>query len=227
MQQRRPRELRIIAGEWRGRKLRFPAQTSIRPTPDRVRETLFNWIGPRIRGVHALDLFAGSGVLGLEALSRGAAAVTFVDSDPRAVQALRERLVEWGAQGGTVVRAEAQAFVAAGVRRVAEAGGAAEKIGAGGAAEITADAGRVVAGQFGLVFLDPPFAAGLLSPIAQALESGGWLAPGALLYVEAAAADRLPAWPADWELLRSGQAGAVGYHLLRRAGRHLGTGQPT
>lgn len=218
MQQRRPRELRIIAGEWRGRKLRFPAQTSIRPTPDRVRETLFNWIGPRVRGVRALDLFAGSGVLGLEALSRGAAAVTFVDSDPRAVQALRERLVEWGAQGGTVVRADAQTFVAAGVRRVAEAGGV---------AEIAAGAGRVVADQFGLVFLDPPFAAGLLPPIAQALESGGWLAPGALLYVEAAAEDRLPEWPADWELLRSGQAGAVGYHLLRREGRRLGTGQPT
>ena len=199
MQQRRPRELRIIAGEWRGRKLRFPAKTTIRPTPDRVRETLFNWIGPRIRGLRALDLFAGSGVLGLEALSRGAAAVTFVDSDPRAVQALRERLTEWGAQGATVIRAEAQAFVAAGA----------------------------AAGPFGLVFLDPPFAAGLLPPIARALEMGGWLEPGALLYVEAAAAERLPEWPAGWESLRSGQAGAVGYHLLRREGRRLGTGQPT
>lgn len=212
MPQRRPRELRIIAGEWRGRKLRFPADTSIRPTPDRVRETLFNWIGPRVRGVRALDLFAGSGVLGLEALSRGAAAVTFVDSDPRAVQALRERLAEWGAQGATVIRAEAQAFVAAGT-------------GAGTGTRV--DAVGAAAGPFGLVFLDPPFAAGLLPPIARALEAGGWLEPGALLYVEAAAAERLPEWPAGWESLRSGQAGAVGYHLLRREGRRLGTGQPT
>ena len=83
------------------------------------------------------------------------------------------------------------------------------------------------AGPFGLVFLDPPFAAGLLPPIARALEMGGWLEPGALLYVEAAAAERLPEWPAGWESLRSGQAGAVGYHLLRREGRRLGTGQPT
>ncbi|MCU0758907.1 MAG: 16S rRNA (guanine(966)-N(2))-methyltransferase RsmD [Steroidobacteraceae bacterium] len=199
MQQRRARELRIIAGEWRGRKLRFPAQTSIRPTPDRVRETLFNWIGPRITGRRALDLFAGSGVLGLESLSRGAAAATFVDSDPRAAQALRERLAEWGARGGTVVRADAQAFLAA----------------------------RPADGPFGLVFLDPPFAAGLLPAIVARLESGGWLDPGALVYVEAAAADRLPEWPAGWEVLRSGQAGAVGYHLLRREGRHVATGHPT
>lgn len=89
MPQRRPRELRIIAGEWRGRKLRFPAETSIRPTPDRVRETLFNWIGPGIRGLRALDLFAGSGALGLEALSRGAASATFVERDRGALTALR------------------------------------------------------------------------------------------------------------------------------------------
>ena len=87
MQHRLPRELRIIAGEWRGRKLRFPDRTEIRPTPDRVRETLFNWIGTRVRGVRALDLFAGSGALGLECLSRGAVAATFIDSDPRALQA--------------------------------------------------------------------------------------------------------------------------------------------
>jgi 16S rRNA (guanine966-N2)-methyltransferase len=201
MQQRRARELRIIAGEWRGRKLRFPAETTIRPTPDRVRETLFNWIGPRISGVHALDLFAGSGVLGLEALSRGAASVTFVDSDPRALQALRERLAEWRSQGGTVIRAEAQAFLAA----PATTSGSA---------------------PFGLVFLDPPFAAGLLPAVMRALESGGWLAPSALVYVEAPAGGRLPDWPEGWELLRSGAAGAVGYHLLRRGERRVATGHP-
>ena len=84
------RELRIIAGQWRGRRWRFPAGPDIRPTPDRVRETLFNWLAPHIRGARVLDLFAGSGALGLESLSRGAAHATFVDADPRAVEALRE-----------------------------------------------------------------------------------------------------------------------------------------
>jgi 16S rRNA (guanine966-N2)-methyltransferase len=115
------------------------------------------------------------------------------------VLALRERLAEWGARGGSVVRADAQAFLA------------------------TAPAG----GAFGLVFLDPPFAAGLLPAIAARLESGGWLDPGARVYVEAPAGDPLPAWPPGWEVLRSGRAGAVGYHLLRREGRRVATGHPT
>ncbi|MFM7432327.1 MAG: 16S rRNA (guanine(966)-N(2))-methyltransferase RsmD, partial [Gammaproteobacteria bacterium] len=86
---RQARELRIIAGTWRARRLRFPAGPDIRPTPDRVRETLFNWLAPVIRGARVLDLFAGSGALGLEALSRGAAQVHFIDTDARAMAALR------------------------------------------------------------------------------------------------------------------------------------------
>src|SRR5579859_3427309 len=85
-------EFRIIAGQWRSRKLHFPSLPGIRPSPDRVRETLFNWLRDRIEGAACLDLFAGSGALGLEALSRGAAAVVFVDRERVAVQALREHL---------------------------------------------------------------------------------------------------------------------------------------
>ena len=157
------------------------------------------------------SLFAGSGMLGLESLSRGAAAVTFVDSDPRAVQALRERLADWHAVGGSVIRADAQQFLA---------GGCVPR-------PVDGSAAPPGAGPFDLVFLDPPFAAGLLPPVAQALEQGGWLAPDALLYVEAAAEDRLPDWPPAWQPLRSGSAGAVGYHLLRREGRSVANGQPT
>ena len=80
------RVLRIIGGAWRGRKLRFPRDADIRPTPDRVRETLFNWLGARVAGARCLDLFAGSGALGLEALSRGAAHVTFVEQDTLAAR---------------------------------------------------------------------------------------------------------------------------------------------
>jgi 16S rRNA (guanine966-N2)-methyltransferase len=100
----RSRVLRIIGGTWRGRKLRFPASAAIRPTPDRVRETLFNWLGPATQGAVCLDLFAGSGALGLEALSRGAAQVTFVE--------LRALLTEWQAGDATVERTDALRYLA-------------------------------------------------------------------------------------------------------------------
>src|SRR5882757_2999867 len=107
----RSRVLRIIGGSWRGRRLRFPPQEEIRPTPDRVRETLFNWLGSRVPGSRCLDLFAGSGALGLEALSRGAAQVTFVEREPVAVRELRARLTEWRAVGGVVEHSDALRFL--------------------------------------------------------------------------------------------------------------------
>jgi hypothetical protein len=109
---REARVLRIIGGMWRGRKLRFPPSPEIRPTPDRVRETLFNWLAPRLPGARCLDLFAGSGALGLESLSRGAGHVTFVERDPAAARELRARLAEWGATGGHVEQTDALRFLA-------------------------------------------------------------------------------------------------------------------
>src|ERR1700744_2986212 len=97
-------EFRIIGGEWRSRRLRFPPLPGIRPSPDRVRETLFNWLRDRIEGARCLDLFAGSGALGLEALSRGAAHVTFVDKEAAAARELRGRLGEWQAGDAGVER---------------------------------------------------------------------------------------------------------------------------
>jgi 16S rRNA (guanine966-N2)-methyltransferase len=182
------RVLRIIGGTWRGRKLRFAAGADIRPTPDRVRETLFNWLGPRVAGARCLDLFAGSGALGLEALSRGAAQVTFVEQDARAARELAGRLLEWQAQGGHVARADALRFLAG------------------------------PAGAYGVVFLDPPFASDLLARAAAALAVHGWLAPGALIYVEAGARDALPPLPPEWRLLKAKQAGEVGYYLFAHAG---------
>jgi 16S rRNA (guanine966-N2)-methyltransferase len=176
--------LRIIGGTWRGRKLRFPAGTAIRPTPDRVRETLFNWLGTAVDGAHCLDLFAGSGALGLEALSRGAAHVTFVERDAAAARALRERLVEWQAGDARVERTDALHYLA-------------------GAPQ-----------PFDIVFLDPPFAAGLLTRAAALLEERHWLAAGARIYVECAAREGLPPLPASWRPLKAKQAGEVGYHLL-------------
>jgi len=192
------RELRIIAGTWRGRRLRFPAGPDIRPTPDRVRETLFNWLAPHLRGARVLDLFAGSGALGLEALSRGAAFAAFVDADARAIAALRARFEEWQIPAAQVVatRADAAALVAAAPR-----------------------AGEL---PFDIVFLDPPFAAGLWETVAGRLERNGWLAPQAFVYLEAPLQHSMTALPTGWQAWREGKAGEVGYHLFRRSAAALG-----
>jgi 16S rRNA (guanine966-N2)-methyltransferase len=186
----RARVLRIIGGTWRGRKLRFPAAAAIRPTPDRVRETLFNWLGAATPGARCLDAFAGSGALGLEALSRGAAHVTFIEQDAAAAAALRERLAQWGAGNALVVRADALRHLAA----------------------------PPPTHPYDIVFLDPPFAAGLLGRAAALLERG-WLREAALVYVECAAREPLPSLPASWQPLKAKQAGEVGYHLFAHAAR--------
>ncbi len=103
-------QFRIIGGEWRGRKLKFPDVAEIRPTPDRVRETLFNWLQPHILGARCLDLFAGSGAVGLEALSRGAATVTFVEQDRHVAEAIRQHLQLLNGNG-TVVEQEALGYL--------------------------------------------------------------------------------------------------------------------
>jgi 16S rRNA (guanine966-N2)-methyltransferase len=178
------RVLRIIGGTWRGRKLRFPASAEIRPTPDRVRETLFNWLGARTCGARCLDLFAGSGALGLEALSRGAAHVTFVEHDETAARALRARLSEWQARDARVERQDALGFLA-------------------GAAQ-----------PFDIAFLDPPFGSELLTQAALRLAQGEWLRPGALIYVECAARAGAPPVPGSFGALKAKQAGEVGYYLF-------------
>jgi 16S rRNA (guanine966-N2)-methyltransferase len=178
--------LRIIGGEWRGRKIRFPGAEGLRPTPDRVRETLFNWLAPAIAGSRCLDLFAGSGALGLEALSRGAAGVTFVERQREAAQQLSETAASLARGRAVVHQADVAAWLAG------------------------------PATPFDIVFVDPPYGSGLLAESMQSLEAGGWLAPGAFIYLEAPAKAGAPTLPASWSLHRSGRAGAVGYHLARR-----------
>src|SRR3990167_7917208 len=101
----KPGTVRIIAGEWRGRRLKVPDIKDLRPTPDRVRETLFNWLAPYIAGARCLDLFAGSGVLGFESLSRGASTVTMVDESPDVVSLIKEQLELFRAANAEVYRA--------------------------------------------------------------------------------------------------------------------------
>jgi len=110
---RRPaNRVRIIGGRWRSRLVKFPPTMSLRPTPDRVRETLFNWLGQRLDGLACLDLFAGSGALGFEAMSRGAARVTMVERDREVVNALRANARELAAEALDIVQGDALAFLA-------------------------------------------------------------------------------------------------------------------
>lgn len=184
--------LRIIGGSWRGRRWRFPDLEGIRPTPDRVRETLFNWLGARVPAARCLDLFAGSGALGLEALSRGAAHVTFVEKEGLAVNEIRARLHEWGAADAHVAQADALLFLGR-----------------------TAAAATSARG-FDIVFLDPPFDSDLLGSAIRLLDERAWLLPGGQIYVELDADTALPALPKSWKAVKAKQAGAVGYHLLER-----------
>jgi len=175
-------EFRIIAGQWRRRKLHFPPLPGIRPSPDRVRETLFNWLRDRVEGARCLDLFAGSGALGLEALSRGAAGVTFVDKERQAAEAIRGHLTLLGATGGEVLQVDALSWLAGTPK------------------------------PYDLVFLDPPFDTDLV-PEACARLRDGWLKPGAWVYIEHAA-ERVPALPPEWQVVRESKAGRVGFRLV-------------
>lgn len=179
-------QLRIIGGTWRSRRITFPDVEGLRPSPDRVRETVFNWLAPVIEGARCLDLFTGSGALGLEALSRGAREVVFVDRDPRVVTELQQNLRLLQAQGAQVIGTDAQSYLQREPR------------------------------PFDVVFLDPPFRRDLLRPCIALLEERGWLAPAAYIYIEAERELAAPPLPPQWELLRSKSAGDVGYHLARR-----------
>jgi len=178
-------QLRIIGGSWRGRKLAFAPLPGLRPTPDRVRETLFNWLAEVIRGARCLDLFAGSGALGIEAASRGAALCVLVEQDRQAARVLREQVSRFGARQVQVVEADALNWLSAASQ------------------------------PFDIVFLDPPFHAGLLQDCVRLLENGGWLAPQAWIYLEAEHAAQL-GLPDNWELYRDKRAGQVSYRLVRR-----------
>lgn len=175
--------VRIIAGEWRGRRIRFPAAPGLRPTSDRRRETLFNWLAPDLPGSRCLDLFAGSGALGFEALSRGAALAVLVEASREVAAALAASARTLSADDRCrVVHARAERFLA----RTAE--------------------------PFDIVFLDPPFDRPNLVAAACARLDPSWLSPRARIYLEVDAHADRPRLPPAWRLLRehgSGDARAL------------------
>lgn len=179
-------QVRIIAGEWRGRRLKVPDIKDLRPTPDRVRETLFNWLAPSISGAHCLDLFTGSGVLGFEALSRGAASVTMVDQAPAVITLLKAELTQFRAENAQVYRAQIPKQLKEPER------------------------------PFDIVFLDPPYQENLLLPTCFYLEERGFLAEFSQIYLEANQVIKDNDLPPNWRIVKAQQAGQVFYHLANR-----------
>jgi len=185
--------LRIIGGEWRSRVVAFADVPDLRPTPDRVRETLFNWLQPTLVGARCLDLFAGSGVLGFEALSRGAATVTALELDARAATAIRANIK---ALQTDKLRLEQR----------------------NGLEWLRNNAQQQ---RFDVVFLDPPFADNPYEDCCRLLHEQQWLAPAALVYLESGSKLETIALPQGWELIRNKRAGAVFYGLARVAAHSL------
>lgn len=178
---------RIIGGKWRSRTIKFDDAEGLRPTTDRIRETLFNWLLPYVSQSTCLDAFAGSGVLGFEALSRGAAAVVFFEQNKTTAENLRENTRRLETDGASVQQQDVLRWLAA---------GHGDK-------------------SFDLVFLDPPFHNMLLAETASLLESSGCLAGDAIIYVEHAAGESFAA-PDNWICLKDKKAGQVSYKLFER-----------
>ncbi len=181
-------QLRIIGGTWRSRKLPVADVEGLRPTPDRVRETLFNWLTGWVANARCLDAFSGTGALGLEALSRGASEALFLEYSPKAAQTLKSNLQTLRSENARVEQTDALQWLS-----------------------------RPALQTYNLVFLDPPFRKQLLQPVCEQLQANGWLAQDALVYVEAEKElSPLPV-PANWELWKEKSAGQVISCLYRVA----------
>ncbi len=184
----RTNTIRIIGGEHGGRRLKFPDVKGLRPTPDRLRETLFNWLQGVVPGAKCLDLFAGSGAIGLEALSRGAGKLVFCEQSTRAARQLQENIDLLGLQAvARIYQMDARQLLQ-----------------------------QAIDQPFDLVFLDPPFTAGLLPDIIGLLEQPGWLAEHAYLYIEQDANHPWPDIPPAWKLYREASAGQAACRLFQR-----------
>lgn len=178
-------KLRIIGGEWRSRLIAFDDAPGLRPTPARVRETLFNWLQTDVVNSRCLDLFAGSGALGFEAASRGAGQVVLVENNPNTCRKLKENCTALTAERIEVVQAEVMRFI--------ERGDPA----------------------FDVIFLDPPFGQGLVEPICRQLADAGLLAAYGKIYVETERKLALNDLPGRWRRLKYKQAGEVAYSLYQ------------
>jgi 16S rRNA (guanine966-N2)-methyltransferase len=155
-------KIRIIAGKWRGRKLDVIDSPDLRPTPDRIRETLFNWLQQEIVGARCLDLFAGTGALAFEALSRGAAEVFMIESNPKIVETLKQHAETLGCEGHTIQLADATSWLKQGIN------------------------------GFDIIFLDPPFRQGYIEQCCVLIQEESLLKSNGLVYIESEKSIKLP-----------------------------------
>lgn len=179
-------EIRIIGGKWRSRKIHFPDSLGLRPTPDRIRETLFNWLAPYIAGARCLDLFTGSGALALEALSRDAFQVVAIDRSSIVITALKKTIEILEADQIELIQTNALTWI--------------EKPGI----------------PFDIVFLDPPYDDHLLRPCFSLLEANDWVAPASFIYFESRTRIDPEYLPKTWHLFREKKAGHVYYYLAQK-----------
>lgn len=179
-------EIRIIGGSWRGRKIRFPCLNDLRPTPNRVRETLFNWLAPIVQGSRCLDLFAGSGALGFEALSRGAKEVVFIDESELIVKQLQDNAAKLNSDNAIIKQAKIN------------------------------DNLLMDLAPFDVVFLDPPFKQNLLTMCIDWLERQHLLSANSHIYIETNKQLTAYNLPQSWVVIREKKAGQVYYYLIER-----------
>ncbi len=180
-----PGRLRIVAGKWRSRLLQIIDEPELRPTSERIRETLFNWLSPIAEGAQCLDLFAGTGALGIEALSRGAAHVVFIEKSATLAAAIRKNLSELEAMSAEVCQRDAIEFLK-----------------------------NAEPKQFDIVFLDPPFDTELLSNSCSLLRENGWLKANAIVYLEHSRDTEKQVLPDGWVVTQEKVAGKVSYSLV-------------
>ncbi|PMH45478.1 16S rRNA (guanine(966)-N(2))-methyltransferase RsmD [Vibrio sp. 10N.286.49.B3] len=179
--------IRIISGLWGGRRLPVHDTEGLRPTTDRVKETLFNWLAFDIAHSKCLDVFSGSGGLGFEAASRQAAEVTLLEMDKTAFKQLQDNAIELKATNMNIVHTDALAYL------------------------------RKPGTPYDLVFLDPPFHKGLLAQAVALLEENGWLADNAIIYIETEKELALEGIPSNWHVHREKKTGQVRYRLFERS----------
>lgn len=191
---KKPGSVRIIAGEWRGRRLPVPYLPGLRPSGDRSRETLFNWLQATLPGNHCIDLFAGTGVLGLEAVSRGAKSAVLVEKSPVAANSLFANVEMLKARQVAVVQGDALSWLAS-------------------------QSTDPAAHPAGLVFVDPPFGLGLAEKTLQILHSSPLLRPGGLVYVETARSEPINLHAGSWRVGREKTLGDVRMCLLEKISR--------
>jgi len=186
-------QCRIIAGKWRGRNIKFDDAEGLRPTTDRIRETVFSWLQPYLVKSDCLDCFAGSGTLGFEALSRGAEMVVFIEQNRKTVKNLKQNAEVLGASQASIYHADAVSWLQS--------------------LKTDRKLAQYLENPFDLVFLDPPFHSELLAKTAAALAKSGCLAEDAIIYVEHAI-DETAVLPENWHCIKDKKTGQVVYKLF-------------